>query len=772
MQIKRCALFFLFAFSFAVMSLPVFAQKVIATVPVGSVPYAAAVNPVTNKTYIVNFISDNVTVIDGATFSTTNVTVGSHPVAVAVNSVTDKIYVANQCGNDPNCNSYSGTVTVIDGATNSTATVAVGSYPAAVAVNSATNKIYVANGCGDDPTCKSFSGTVTVIDGATLSTTSVTVGSFPVAVAVNLVTDKIYVVNEGSNNVTVIDGATNNTATVAVSYSPNAVAVNSVTNQIYVVNQCGNDPNCQSKADSVTVIDGATNNTTTVAVGSMPVAVAVNSVTNKIYVANECGSDPACKSFSGTVTVVDGVTLSTIFVSVGSKPSAVAADPVTNQIYAVNSCGADPSCLSQNGTVTAINGATNSTVTVSVGAFPIVEAMNLVTNRIYVANYSGDTVSVIAGANATALQFVAVTPCRVVDTRNAKGTFGGPPITGGTFRSFPLPHGGCNIPATAAAYSLNVTVVPPGPLGYLTIWPTGEDQPVVSTENSLDGRTKANAAIVPAGYSGAVSVFVSNTTDVVLDIDGYFAPVSGSTLAFYTLPPCRVADTRNSNGPLGGPYLSGGTPRDFPVLMSNCGIPNSAQAYSFNFTAVPRNGNPLGYLTVWPTGQNQPLVSTLNAPTGTTVANAALVPAGTGGEIDVFASNDSDLVIDINGYFAPVGSGGLSLYPVVPCRVLDTRQANGAFVGELTVDVVDSVCGPSNLAQAYVFNATVVPPAPLGYLTLWPDGGQQPLVSTLNALDGAITSNMAIVPTTNGSIDAFASNLTQLILDISGYFAP
>src|SRR5271165_6041016 len=373
---------------------------------------------------------------------------------------------------------------------------------------------------------------------------------------------------------------------------------------------------------------------------------------------------------------------------------------------------------------------------------------------------------------SAALQFVKVTPCRVVDTRNANGTFGGPPITGGTFRSFPLPQGGCNIPATAAAYSLNVTVVPPGPLGYLTIWPTGEDQPVVSTMNSLDGRVKANAAIVPAGVSGGVNVFVSNTSDVVLDIDGYFAPVSGSTLAFYPLAPCRVADTRNSDGPLGGPFLSGGMPRDFPVLMSNCGIPNSAQAYSFNFTAVPRNGNPLGYLTVWPTGQNQPLVSTLNAPTGTTVANAAIVPAGTGGEIDVFASNDSDLVIDINGYFAPVGSGGLSLYPVVPCRVLDTRQANGAFVGELTVDVVDSVCGPSNLAQAYVFNATVVPPAPLGYLTLWPDGGQQPLVSTLNALDGAITSNMAIVPTTNGKIDAFASNLTQLILDISSYFAP
>jgi hypothetical protein len=58
------------------------------------------------------------------------------------------------------------------------------------------------------------------------------------------------------------------------------------------------------------------------------------------------------------------------------------------------------------------------------------------------------------------------------------------------------------------------------------------------------------------------------------------------------------------------------------------------------------------------------------------------------------------------------------------------------------------------------------------YLTLWPDGQSQPQVSTLNARDGFVTSNMAIVPTQNGSIDAYAASLTQLILDISGYFAP
>ncbi len=63
-------------------------------------------------------------------------------------------------------------------------------------------------------------------------------------------------------------------------------------------------------------------------------------------------------------------------------------------------------------------------------------------------------------------------------------------------------------------------------------------------------------------------------------------------------------------------------------------------------------------------------------------------------------------------------------------------------------------------------NATVVPPAPFGFLTLWPQGTTQPLVSTLNAIDGAITSNMAIVPTTNGSISAFG--ITSGTLD-SGY---
>ena len=277
----------------------------------------------------------------------------------------------------------------------------------------------------------------------------------------------------------------------------------------------------------------------------------------------------------------------------------------------------------------------------------------------------------------------------------------------------------------------------------------------------------------------AVSVYVTDTTDVILDIDGYFTSASSQTYEFYPVTPCRVVDTRSgSKEPkgLGPPSLIAQQQRDLPILSSPClkGITNPA-AYSFNVTVVPNPaGQPLGYLTVWPSNQTQPTVSTLNNPTATVVANAAIVPAAPDGDIDVYAYNSTDLIIDINGYFAAPGANGYSLYPVTPCRAYDSRNNNGQpFTGERTVNIAGSQCAPPSNAAGYVFNATVVPSGSLGYLTLWADGQKQPVVSTLNAYDGFITSNMAIVPNTNGSTDAFAGGgSTQLILDISGYFAP
>ena len=488
------------------------------------------------------------------------------------------------------------------------------------------------------------------------------------------------------------------------------------------------------------------------------------------------GSGNLAASTSNTVLQVVGGTVT----SVTSVPNPSTVGQVVN-ITATVSPGAlggpTPTgtvSFTSNGTV--IGGC--SSVMLNSGVARCTTSSLALGTDVIVAAYSGDSdylpssgmLVQIVNPVPTPIEFVPVTPCRIVDTRNPDGTFGGPAIGNNSSRSFPLSLSGnpCGIPSTAVAYSLNVTVVPETTLGYLTIWPSGEGQPVVSTMNSPDGRIKANAAIVPAGTpSGSVSVYVTNTTNVILDIDGYFATPTQGSLQFYPLTPCRIVDTRGGDGGM----LQAGVERDY-AIAGTCEVPSDAAAYSFNVTVLPAAGG-LDFLTVWPQGETQPVVSTLNDNTGTVVANAAIVPAGNNNTTAFYAhSNSTNLLVDVDGYFAAPGSGGLSLYPLTPCRVLDTRSSGGSFMGEKTVNVEGSVCAPPGNAAAYVFNATVVPPGPMLYLSLWPDGELQPVVSTLNAEDGFITSNMAIVPNINGSIDAYADALTQLILDISGYFAP
>ncbi|MGA2117739.1 MAG: hypothetical protein ABSH56_23645 [Bryobacteraceae bacterium] len=300
------------------------------------------------------------------------------------------------------------------------------------------------------------------------------------------------------------------------------------------------------------------------------------------------------------------------------------------------------------------------------------------------ATYAAATPVNQSFAVTAGLQFVPVTPCRVMDTRNTpSGTFAGPYIAGGSSRSIPIPSSNCGIPSNAAAYSLNVTVVPrTGVLDYLTVWPTGQSQPGVSTLNSYEGAVLANAAIVPAGTGGSIAVYATADTDLLIDINGYFVAHTTESLQFYPLTSCRILDTRNTpNGTFAGPSLAGGSTRSFPIPSSGCDVPSGAGAYALNVTVVPQGE--LDYLTAWPTGESQPGVSTMNSYAGTVLANAAIIPAGSGGAVSFYASNATDLVVDINGYFAAPAAGGLNFYTVTPCRIADTRGSDGTFGGPI-----------------------------------------------------------------------------------------
>ena len=176
--------------------------------------------------------------------------------------------------------------------------------------------------------------------------------------------------------------------------------------------------------------------------------------------------------------------------------------------------------------------------------------------------------------------FVGVTPCRVVDTRTANGTFGGPILAAATPRSFPIPTGPCaGIPGNAQAYSLNVTVTGTLGAGFILIYPQGGVQPLVSTLNYGTGQTVANAAIVPAGTAGGITVVAgAHGTHLIIDINGYYGdtpdnasprlPVVQQLEQLRDVPAQRLADLLGKVRALRGRRIGGRRLRDVPTPTS------------------------------------------------------------------------------------------------------------------------------------------------------------------------------------------------------------
>lgn len=121
--------------------------------------------------------------------------------------------------------------------------------------------------------------------------------------------------------------------------------------------------------------------------------------------------------------------------------------------------------------------------------------------------------------------------------------------------------------------------------------------------------------------------------------------------SFFTLPPCRLLDTREPDGPHGGPRLGSGLSRSF-AAAGRCGIPASATAIAVNVTAVSSSAP--GHLTFYPTGDALPNASTINFNGGTRANNAILRLSGTGSLTVtpiLLGTGTVDLIVDVNGYF-------------------------------------------------------------------------------------------------------------------------
>jgi hypothetical protein len=129
-------------------------------------------------------------------------------------------------------------------------------------------------------------------------------------------------------------------------------------------------------------------------------------------------------------------------------------------------------------------------------------------------------------STTTPLAFFVLAPCRVVDTRDPNGVYGGPALAASSTRIFPL-AGRCGIPSTARALSANITDVEPTDAGFLLLFEGGQDPPPsTSTINFTRGQTRGNNVRVPLSHDGSGSVAVQNASPgavhLILDVNGYF----------------------------------------------------------------------------------------------------------------------------------------------------------------------------------------------------------------------------------------------------------
>ena len=247
--------------------------------------------------------------------------------------------------------------------------------------------------------------------------------------------------------------------------------------------------------------------------------------------------------------------------------------------------------------------------------------------------------------------------------------------------------------------------------------------------------------------------------------------------AYQALVPARILDSRLTAGTLGA-----GSSLNVQVLGQG-GVPASGvSAVMLNVTVTDTTAP--SFLIVWPAGLPQPLASNLNWTAGKTVPNLVQVALGTGGKLSIYNQvGTTDVVIDVAGYIdaATVTAQPDGLYhPVVPDRVLDTRSGNGAPQAQVgpghTITVQMTGRGGSGIpaagVSAVVLNVTVTNATAASYLTVWPEGVQQPVASNLNFLAGQNTPNRVIVKLgSTGKVSFFnAAGSVDVIADVGGWF--
>jgi lysozyme len=351
-------------------------------------------------------------------------------------------------------------------------------------------------------------------------------------------------------------------------------------------------------------------------------------------------------------------------------------------------------------------------------------------------------------------RYVPVTPQRFVDTRLGLGAARGP-VSGALTVTVPDA-----VPADATAVVLDVSAVDPRAAGWLRLAAAGST-PRTTALNYPRGHSVTGLAVTQTDSLRQVTVSIGGgSTDLAVDVVGYYTAGAGTGGHWSPLPPRRVVDTRTG---VGAPKGRAKGEMTFTLPDS---VPLDAAGVVLDVTAVDATGD--GYLRLAAAG-TAPTTTALNYEGGGSTTGLAITSA-TGRRVTVsLAGAPSDLVVDLVGFYEGVATEGSAYVAVTPQRFLDTRSglgAGGPGTGPLSITVPAVV--PRD-ATAVLLDVSVVGPDRKGYVRLTAPG--TPAVTTaVNVVPGRSRTGLVVTGLRDGQITlAVFGATTHLVVDLVGY---
>lgn len=308
------------------------------------------------------------------------------------------------------------------------------------------------------------------------------------------------------------------------------------------------------------------------------------------------------------------------------------------------------------------------------------------------------------------------------------------------------------VPADATAAVLNIAATRASVRGFVVAWPCDQPQPNAASLNYRPGAAVSNGTVVSLSAAGTVCLARSSDTDLIVDLNSVFR--AGGT--FTGQNPERILDTRDSQ-----PLAAG---QQFALNVAGQGsTPSTASAAVVNIAATRAASD--GFIVAWPCGASKPATSTLNYRSGSAVSNTTTVALGANGQLCLEASTTTDVIVDVNGSFAPTGAA-----PFVPQRLADTRLGSRVQAGDVVeVQVIGQPGVPAD-ATAAALHLTAVRGASRGNLVAWPCGTSQPVATSLNYDERSVSNTTIIGLGTGGRVCLTASTEVDLVVDLNEAF--